>query len=145
MDEYLEYIQKFPAVLRNALEKEVCRLPATIEFEYEPTKVFRGVVIDEEKKKIDKTDFRSQIERGTTEDVSALENYSCSVFRNVNELKNALHLPRKRNRKRIAEGDTISEYGARICSDSTSHIDWFLYEDADPSDKFIVLEEEVNG
>ena len=60
----------------------------------------------------------------------------------MEELRASLKLPRKN--KAIAVGTIKKEYGPVLASKEYSHIDWFLFESADPSKDFQIIEENSN-
>lgn len=133
-------ICKFPAVLRDALNAGNCKFPTQTEIDYEPFEAYRGVKITHKKVQIDRSDFQSQIEKGITDDCTDLGNFSCSVFTDVKELRICLNLPRKN--KRIAKGQIRCGNGPCIRDSSCSHVHWFLYESADPSCDFLLIDED---
>lgn len=132
------YFMKFPSVLRKALQSNKVRLPQTLQKEYEPLRVFRGIRYKlGEKECVEKADFLSQAERnlpGT--DFDDLGSYSCSCFEDVKELELSFKLPRKN--KGIAEGIMKCENGARLDDNEGTHKHWFLYDEVDPSCDFRV-------
>lgn len=128
---------RFPRVLREALESGKIEFPKNTQWKYEDRKAYRGVRITDKKTTIDKTDFKSQVESDEM-DSEDLSEYSCSCFENMQDLKIAFHLPRKN--KGIAEGFVKKECGPIVLSDKDSHINWFLFENADPSKEFQIIE-----
>lgn len=130
----------FPSVLRESLQNNICAMPDKTEWEYAPILVYRGVKITKDKTVIDRSDFLSQIERGLSKNFADIKKYSCSVFTDVDVLSDSLKLPRRN--KRIAVGHMQDKDGPCYRLNDDPHIHWFLYEDADPSDGFVLMEEE---
>ena len=140
----LEYALKFPAVLRKAIQNGTIKLPEKLKTEFDEIHAFRGITIktDAHQYPLDRSDFCSQMEKLQTNpdlpvNPNEWENYSCSCFKDLEELKLCFHLPRKR--KGIAEGAITKEQGACI-EDDSAHVHWFLYEGADPSPLFTIIE-----
>lgn len=135
------YYQCFPSVLREALESGRVSFPDNIQKEFSERQVYRGIRYKEpDKTTVVKDDFLSQAERmlpGT--DMNDIGSYSCSCFQNQDELKAAFKLPRKN--KGIAVGMLCDEYGPAVFEEN-GHVHWFLFEDADPSDRFEVIKGE---
>lgn len=51
-----------------------------------------------------------------------------------------------RKNKAIAKGIIQKEYGPIDINNATSHVDWYLFDEIDPSEKFEVVEKwEKNG
>lgn len=145
----MEYYDRFPTILREALTSGKVRFPDSLQYEYGELCVFRGVKYTGKKKTIDRSDFLSHVERKKMNplfvaDDSKIESYSCSVFMDIEELHQNTKFPNKN--KAIAKGKIRSEFGPIYVKEWTSHIDLFLYENADPSDEFEVVEKwEENG
>lgn len=53
----LEYYDRFPTILRNALTCGKVQFPDALQCEYEELSVFRGVKYTKDKTTIDKSDF----------------------------------------------------------------------------------------
>lgn len=136
----------FPSVLKKALQEHLIDLPDSVQTNFEEIFVYRGVTISAEKPSLDRSDFMSQMERQAEK--IGLENlariprssqwkqYSCSCFKDKEELIQAFKLPRQD--KRIAFGRIHEADGAVLESfdDNTTHVHWFLYDGVDPSEKF---------
>lgn len=142
------YALRFPAVLREALRSGIIALPDALETEFDEIPAYRGVTIrgDGPPYPLDRSDFLSQMERKQQNpnfpaDPGRWENYSCSCFTEMDELMLSFHLPRKG--KRIAKGPVSKTQGACV-ADGSPHIHWFLYEGADPSPLFSVIEVDKN-
>ena len=129
----------FPSVLRESLQNKICVMPDETEWTYPPALVYRGVRITKSKPGIERSDFLSQIERGVSEDFTDIGQYSCSVFTDPRILAMSYKLPR--HNKRIAVGQMKDCYGPCFRTEGEPHIHWFLYESADPSDGFVLMEE----
>lgn len=145
----LEYYNRFPRILRDALISEKVSFPDSLQHEYEELCVFRGVKYTETKTAIDKSDFLSHIERQKNNpmivaDDRKISSYSCSFFKNMEEMHQQTKFPTKN--KAIAKGVIKSEFGPIDINEETSHVDLFLYDNADPSSEFEVIEKwEKNG
>ena len=129
----------FPSVLRESLQNKICVMPDETEWTYPPALVYRGVRITKSKPGIERSDFLSQIERGISEDFTDIGQYSCSVFTDPRVLAMSYNLPRPN--KRIAVGEMKDCCGPCLRTEGDPHIHWFLYENADPSDGFVLVEE----
>ena len=128
---------------------EKVRFPNSLQCEYEELCVVRGVRYTATKTAIDKSDFLSYVELKKINpmiaaDDSKINNYSCSLFMNIDELHQLTKFPNKN--KAIAKGRIRSKFGPIIINEETSHIDLFLYDNVDPSNEFEVVEKwEKNG
>lgn len=130
----------FPSVLREALQNKICTMPNEVEWTYSPTLVYRGVRITKNKTTLERSDFLSQIELGISEDFANIGKYSCSVFTDPRSLALSYNLPRPN--KRIAVGNMQDDDGPCLREEGSPHIHWFLYESADPSNGFVLMEED---
>lgn len=139
-----EYYKKFPDKFKKVLLEKKVIFPDSLEKDYEPFAAYRGIrLIPHIKDRVEKEDFRSQIERASDFpgiDYEDIENYSCSCFIDIDELLLAFRLPRKN--KGIARGNIRKEYGPICREEESSHINWFLFNDADPSSEFEVIKNE---
>ncbi|MCM1304089.1 MAG: hypothetical protein NC305_11880 [Lachnospiraceae bacterium] len=139
-----DLLMKFPVIFRNKLESGEIVLQDEVKFEYEPVWAFRCI----DRKAADTTDvsrndFRSNAELGRTNFKGKIEHpellpeyYGVSFYRKREELDVRLGLPRK-NRK-VVEGYIRQEGGPQLQSGKTSHVCWWLYENADVSSFSIV-------
>ena len=59
----MEYYNRFPTVLKNALINGTVKFPDSLQYEYEDLVVYRGVSYSKNKTTIDKSDFLSNMER----------------------------------------------------------------------------------
>ena len=138
----IENYSLFRKTLREALQAKIVRLPPDLQYEYREGVVYRGVRITETKRDLSDEDFRSQIERnlpGFAKD--EIENYSCSVFGDAEDLEKAYKLPRKN--KGIAKGVLKPNCGPCQTQAGDSHVQWYLYADAHLETKFEVVSHEA--
>lgn len=139
----LEYYNKFPTVLRDALKCGKVQFPNSLQCRYEELSVFRGVKYTKNKTEIEKSDFFSQIERKKINpmvmaDDSNIADYSCSVYINLEELHQRTKFPNKS--MAIAKGTIKNVFGPINMNKKTSHIDLFLFNNVNPSNEFEVIE-----
>lgn len=135
---------RFSAVLQAAIQDGTVVLPENLQTDFNDIHCYRGVKVKEQEtsRQLCRDDFNSQMEQRQFNcclavDPSKWEDYSCSCFKDIDELKISFHLPRKN--KGIAEGQITKTFGACI-EDDSSHVHWFLYEGADPSPNFQIIE-----
>lgn len=110
-----------------------------VKFEYEPILAFRCVSRSaSDNTAVSRNDFKSNAELGRTNFKGKIEHpeqvpeyYGVSFFQKREELNLRLSLPRK-NRK-VVKGYIQQEGGPQLQSRDTSHVCWWLYEDADVS------------
>ncbi|HEM3602578.1 hypothetical protein [Streptococcus suis] len=134
---------KFRDALQKAIdEKQVSLTNDGIEYKYDTLKVYRGVIKNGTKDIIEK-DFLSQIEkgvnlRGRKIDIGV---YSCSVFQKTEELEQALKFPKPNKYIIKCEmSSTEQNFGPIRKSQNNSHIDLWLYKEAEPWKYFQYLE-----
>ncbi len=145
----MEYYNRFPTVLKNALINGTVKFPDSLQCEYEDLVVYRGVSYSKNKTTIDKSDFLSNMERNLINpmvpvDSKNISSYSCSCYLNIDEMRMCAKFPRKN--KAIAKGIIQKEFGPIDINHATSHVDWYLFDEIDPSEKFEVVEKwEKNG
>lgn len=145
----LEYYNRFPAVLKNALISGKVSFPSSIQHEYSNMAVYRGVSYSKTKTTIEKNDFLSNMERHLQNpmvpvDDEKIDDYSCSCYLDIEELRMRAKFPRKN--KAIAKGVIRNEFGPIVINQKTSHVDLYLFDDIDPSAEFEVVERwEKNG
>lgn len=143
------YYNRFPTVLKNALMDGKVEFPSSIQQEYADLTVYRGVSYSNNKTKIDRSDFISNIERKiknplVVADDEKISSYSCSCYLKIDEMRIRAKFPRKN--KAIARGIIKKEFGPIDINNDTSHIDLYLFDGVDPSDGFEVVEKwEKNG
>lgn len=138
----LEYYNRFPIILREALIMGKVKFPDSLKCEYTDMTVYRGVHYSANKRTIDKSDFISNIERKmknpmVVADDKNISSYSCSCFLKIDELRVYGKFPRKN--QAIAKGTIKKEFGPIVINDDTSHVDLFLFDDIDPSGEFEVI------
>ncbi len=144
--ERLELYNKFPAVLRDKLNAKEFDFPEGTQFIYESFQAYRLISREEDDDTpLNRNDMRSyhdlgRVPRGGTKSHPACI-YSVSLFREYDDIVNALKLPRPR--KKFAQGFVFAEGGPQCCSETTSHVDWWLYEDVDLSN--FKIREDCNG
>ena len=133
---------KFPKCFPENFEQDI--LPKDIEFKFH--KAYRILKLG----KLDRTAFISTFEefkdlafkpRGYNPNLAGT--YSTSVFSDFQETKNILKLIcRHFPRPRISEGSTEPECGPCKRDKNSSHIDWWIFEDASPEKFFKVVEQD---
>lgn len=130
---------EFPATLKEALASGRVELPGNLLYEYEDISVYRGVKYTKNKTEIDETDFYSHVERSLPGvDIDDINNYSCSIFEDLEELRMWTKFPNRR--KAIAKGIIRQQYGPRDEADKKTHINLFLYDNTDIYKEFEVYE-----
>lgn len=145
--ELLEIYNKFPAAFRNKLINQEIVFPEKTQFNYSKFLAFRGISREEDDTTpLNREDMRSYYEegrspRGTGCDATKPCWYSVSLFREYEDFKNAMKFPRPR--KKVAQGYIYCEGGPQLCSETSSHVDWWLYEAVDFSD--FSIREDLNG
>lgn len=135
------YYNRFPTVLRDALLNGRVAFPKSLQIQYEDTQVYRGVKYNQKKTDIDKTDFYSHAERNNPSipyDPDQITSYGCSCFMDLEEMHMITKFPTKN--KAIAKGMIRQQYGPCDISKENSHVNIFLYVDADISKEFEVIE-----
>lgn len=145
----VDYYNRFPNVLKNALINEIVKFPDSLQDEYQELVVYRGVSYSKNKTVIDKSDFLSNIERNLRNpmvpaDFDNISSYSCSCYLDIDAMRICAKFPRKN--KAIAKGVIQKEFGPIDIDADTSHVDLYLFDGIDPSEKFEVIEKwEKNG
>ena len=134
-----ELLMKFPVIFRDKLSSGEIVFQENVKFEYEPIQAFRCI----KRKATDTTavsrdDFKSNAELGRTNFKGKIENpeqlpeyYGVSFYQKKEELDVRLRLPKK-NRK-VVKGYIQQEGGPQLQSRESSHVCWWLYENADVS------------
>ncbi|MGB4407944.1 MAG: hypothetical protein WBI82_13865 [Sphaerochaeta sp.] len=142
----LSIIEKFSPAFRNALIEGRVNMD-DLNWEYASIHSYRGVRLHTNEnlqdRELSRKDFNSQIEN----DIPVPSGndhergyFSCSCFTNIAALTNALNLRTSAMRKKswcIAEGNVCKEYGPMDAN--YSHINWYLFAEASPQDKFRLL------
>lgn len=127
------FINKFPSPLKEKLLSNEIEFPPETLYEYSKFPAFRGIVRNiDDTKPLCRDDMRSYAEsgkkpRGVNENSASY--YSVSLFLNKTMLEQALKFPRPH--KKIAEVIVFQEGGPQSINTSTSHVDWWLYENVD--------------
>lgn len=141
-----ELLVKFPVIFRDKLRTGEIVLQDEVKFEYKPILAYRCI----NRKATDATavsrsDFKSNAELGRTNFKGEIEHpeqlpeyYGVSLYQKREELDVRLSLPRK-NRK-VVKGYVQQEGGPQLQSSRSSHVCWWLYENADVS-SFCIVDE----
>ena len=133
---------KFPITLREKIKNDGFAFPEQTELEYEPILAYRGITRKEgDLSGVTRRDFRSKAEkkekkiRGQVIDQTNPTYYGVSLFKDKDILKskfvNAFKFPNPR--KKIAVGYIKQESGPQLTNEETTHVCWWLFEDADLS------------
>lgn len=139
----IELYNCFPAVLKSKLQNGEVKFPDGTLFQYDKFYAYRGIIREaQDCTPVNKDDMKSYFDmgitpRGVASDPSNPSLYSVSLFRNFEDLKNIFKFPRPR--KKVALGCVYAEGGPQKSSDSSSHVDWWLFENVDFS-SFEILE-----
>lgn len=135
-------ISKFPSTLKKGFTEDGINFPSNIEFEYEEILAYRKITRDDFKDcTITKNDFKSYAElnkpkpRGMRYPSSY---YSCSLNTSLDVIRTMFKFPGKT--KGIAVGYIKKVHGPKLGPNSDSHVDWWLYENAEPEKEFNFLE-----
>lgn len=137
----LEYYNRFPTILKNALVGEKVSFHDNMKQEYSELVVYRAVRYNTTKQHIDKTDFLSNIERKQTNptvvaDENDIEDYGCSCFQSLEKMTKLTVYPTKN--KAIAKGKIKKQFGPINIAEESTHVNLFLYNKIDPSNEFEV-------
>lgn len=130
---------RFPSVLREALESERTKFPKDIQWEYEDMEAYRAIDINENKRDIAQSDFDSQVEKGKKVGKfknlpKDIEYYSCSCFFTDKKLLKQLVSLKDRiinGKSKIAKGVLRFKNGPILVNKNTEHIHWFLFKNVD--------------
>ena len=145
----IEYYNRFPLCLKNALLSGRVKFPSDIQKEYEDLVAYRGVKYSNNKTNIEKSDFFSNMERNALNpmvpaDADAISSYSCSCFLDIDEMRIHAKFPRKN--AAIAKGIIRKDFGPIDINTDTLHVNLYLFDGIDPSNEFEVIEKwEKNG
>lgn len=139
----LEYYNKFPNILKKALLNNKVKFPETLQYNYDNLYVYRAVQYTNKKRTIERSDFSSYMELKEKNpmivaDENNIECYSCSFFKNIEEMHIRTKFPSKN--KAVAKGIIKKEFGPININESTSHIDLYLFKNIDISKEFEVFE-----
>lgn len=146
-EQMIEIYSKFPAILREKLMNDEVRFPAATQFTYEKILAYRGIVREEgDSTPVNGNDMKSYFEegkrpRGQKYDESDPGLYAVSLYTQYEDFKNIFKFPRPR--KKVAQGYISQERGPQCSSEASSHVNWWLYEDASFND--FMIKEELNG
>lgn len=133
-DDRLEYYDKFPAIIKKQLVEGVFCFPKGTQFEYSPFIAYRSIEReDNDDSPTNREDMRTHPELGRKKprNVPEWNWYSTSLFTDVEELKQKMKFPRPNSK--IVFGEVRAEGGPHYISAETSHVSWWLFEDADVS------------
>lgn len=133
-DDKLEYYDKFPAIIKKQLVEGVFCFPKGTEFKYPLFIAYRSIEREDgDDSPISREDMRTHPELGRQKPRNVLEWdwYSTSLFTDVEELKQRLHFPKPKSK--IVVGNVIAEGGPCYRKPASSHVSWWLFEDADVS------------
>lgn len=132
--DYRNYM-KFPSVLKDKLMKGEIEFPEGVKYKYAPIKAYRGISREkDDDSAVTNDDFKSHAARGIKKsrgvriDETKAEYYGVSLFTEKKCVENALKFPNPH--KKIAEGYVVQECGPELTNVVTSHVCWWLYEDA---------------
>lgn len=137
-------IDKFPEKLQEKIKINEADFRENLIYNKNIDIVFRGVKYNKEKTKIMKEDFVANIYKKGRPSLAennskiGLTDFSCSVFTSLDDFHLYTSFPNKN--KAVAKGNLKVEHGPYKLSKKTTHIDWFLYKDSDPSKDFIICE-----
>lgn len=137
------FFLKFPCVLKKVLQDETVVFPEDCKIDFEDFIAYRAISRNNDDCNIKKEDFLSQMElflKGKKirpyPKKDNINSYSCSLYTDKEKLKIILHLPRKS--KKIIKG-YVNDIDGIITVDDNAHVNWWLYENSDPSDRFEVI------
>lgn len=129
----------FPAILKKRLINEELKFPEHTKYNYDKIKAYRCVRREiTDNTPIGRDDFRSNIEelekgiikkRGQRINKDDICCYGTSLFQDRRILANKMYLPRPN--KKICEGYVYKEGGPQLTDEDDSHINWWIYENAD--------------
>lgn len=130
---------KFPNVLRDALNSGKVSFPQDIQWEYEDMVAYRAVDIGDDKQNIIQSDFESRVEKDIREGrFKSLPNkitmYGCSCFfteKKLLEKIKDLQTQIDKGKRKIAKGTLKFRNGPILANNDTKHIDWFLFRNVD--------------
>ncbi len=136
-----ELCMKFPAVLRDKLQKGEIEFPDGVRFSYPRIRVYRAVERKaEDHREVTLEDFKSYFElkkqpkspRGVKKDFSKDPHYyGVSSFLKKEIVEQMMNFPNPR--KKMAVGYVQEEGGPQDTNIKRQHVCWWLYENADVS------------
>lgn len=130
---------RFPDVLRKALESGKVKFPQDMQWEYKDMVAYRAIDVNDNKQNIVQSDFESRAEKAIREKKfkslpKKLDSYGCSCFfserkllERVKDLKDNID----KGKRKIARGILKFKNGPILTNDYTEHIDWFLFKNVD--------------
>lgn len=142
----MDFYLRFPSVLKKALSEGEVSFKTIPIIDYKPFIAYRRISrVNGDTTPINKSDFFSYMEmsdkqRPRTANKKEIGSYSCSLNRSIENLKNALGLPKPN--KQIIKGWVQCEYGPQYTNSASLHVDWWLYEDANFFHEFEVVKNE---
>ncbi|MHB1485532.1 MAG: hypothetical protein ACYCYI_12850 [Saccharofermentanales bacterium] len=124
-----KFLLKFPAYYRTL----PCNCPkeGTL-YDYEEFEAYRACIEEQ----ITSKDFMSYYEKGEEVDVNNASSYSISLFTDVLKLRQVI---KSKRYKSIAKGIVKKQNGPSKKSETTTHVDWWLFRDAKPIIDFKVI------
>lgn len=138
------YFLRFPSYFKDAIEKYDMEFPKDTSWEYDPQIAFRGIVCKNgESRTVNDSDFLSYAELGRIpkgHDISEIEVHACSCFKTKKQLEVGFKLPRPD--RRIIKGTIKDDKGWIHITSKSGHINWWIYENANPSESFEVIDNE---
>lgn len=141
-------LTKFPSVMKKGFKEHGLSFSADVESEYEPLNAYRKITRKNfENCIITKDDFKSYPELGKPAPRGrniGIGFYSCSLNTSLDEIRVMFKFPGEN--KGIAEGYVKKENGPKLGpNNGHGHVDWWLYENAEPEKDFVFLEGGINN
>lgn len=134
-----ELLMKFPVIFRDKLSSGEIVLQEDVKFEYEPIQAFRCIKRKaSDNTDVSRSDFKSNAELGRTNFKGKIEHpermpeyYGVSFYQKREVLDVRLGLPKKD--RKVVKGYIQQEGGPQLQNRESSHVCWWLYENADVS------------
>lgn len=137
---------KFPDVLREALESGKVEFPRDIQWKYEDMVAYRAIEIDRtnDVNIITRGSFASHAEKYPIFKNCCISYYSCSCFLTRKDLENVKKLRDNldNGKMKLAKGILKYKNGPIKIKEQNNHIDWFLFKEANPMDDFKLINDE---
>lgn len=132
-----EIYAKFPAIIQKQLDLDPNFFPEGVKFSYENIIAYRCIKRPYDEHPINRDDFRSYAEEGkrphrAQKKASVVNLHSVSFFTKKEKLENVMNLPHPK--KKIICGKIHEQGGPQETDLSSSHVHWWLYENADISE-----------
>lgn len=143
--QYMSYYKKFPVILQSKLINGELTFPSKTKFIYEPILAYRVICRDKDDySPVRREDLNSYYEnkiipRGCNVD-RGISYYSASLYKSFDMLKQSFKFPRPS--KKLARGYVHMKGGPQY-TDRKTHIDWWLYENAE-IDGFEIIKGDCN-